>query len=141
MYLNTRLRHGAELVFANNTIIEPTTGFGLRSSESHRTSATVFRIYDNLFVGVEASRVLVFDGETAGETLDSLNNLEDAAQLYFTSAAGAGFVDPAQDDYRLRADSPARDTGAHTGFLGVVTDLRGIPRDSQYDVGALEYVP
>jgi len=48
------------------------------------------------------------------------------------------FVDPAGDDYHLRAGSPCIDVGLD---VGVTTDLEGHPRphDGGYDLGAYEY--
>ncbi len=65
------------------------------------------------------------------------------------------FVDPAGGDFRLKAGSPAIDTGGDLSGLGVVTDIEGVARPvdgdgqgnggtgdgSDYDIGAHEYQP
>ncbi len=50
------------------------------------------------------------------------------------------FVNPAADDYHIRAGSPAIDAGLN---VGVTTDLEGTPRPqgAGYDIGAYEFTP
>ncbi len=80
----------------------------------------------------------------------NLNDIDDINALSFASgnmAAAPGFVDPAQEDYRLRADSPCIDTGvpgssfdSFQDFYGNSRVLDGDVNDiNTADVGAHEY--
>jgi hypothetical protein len=74
-------------------------------------------------------------GQNAGSCLRE-NNLVRA----FADAAELAFVDRANGNYRLTADSaPAIDAGDTE--LGLSTDHDGDPRDSSPDIGADEYIP
>jgi hypothetical protein len=138
-YLNDRLQSSVNVVIANNTI-RTTSGQAFRSSGWHRTNrAPQFNIHNNLIVGASAASAIVYDDNATPQPLTTLYGVVETAQLYFASDAQAGFGDASSSDYRLRADSPARDAGVDTGAFGVVTDLRGLTRYVPYDVGALEY--
>jgi hypothetical protein len=141
VYFNEQLEHAGEVVVANNTILT-SSGQGFRASKLHRTRSTpTFRIYDNLFVGTTANTVMFYDDEQT-LPLTSLHTLEHGSQLYFADFVEPRFMDGPGADYRLRSDSPARDEGTDTGFLGIVSDLRGVARPpGAYDVGAFEFKP
>ena len=50
-----------------------------------------------------------------------------------------GFVDVLKYDYQIDSISPARGQG--NPFVGVLTDIMGVPRIPNYDLGAYQYVP
>ncbi|MCR5014158.1 MAG: right-handed parallel beta-helix repeat-containing protein [Bacteroidales bacterium] len=56
-----------------------------------------------------------------------------------------GFVDPENDDFHLREDSPCRDAGdmATPDYILESLDLQGLPRlaNGRVDIGAYEYSP
>ena len=72
----------------------------------------------------------LFQGHTPDELTTGNSNIE-AAPL---------FVDPANDDFRLQANSPAIDKGLD---VGVSIDLNGRPRPvgEGFDIGAYEFDP
>lgn len=60
----------------------------------------------------------------------------DLASLGVVQAQANDFLDPAQHNYRLSAQSSLRDAGTTTS---VTSDLDGTPRDQRPDIGAFEY--
>ncbi len=56
---------------------------------------------------------------------------------FFPQFIAPGAAEPDERDYRLEETSPAIDRG--TTISGIMTDLDGLPRDAQPDVGAYEY--
>jgi len=77
---------------------------------------------------------------SGGVNIDKDQNVRVSTNLAAQSASTVGFVDPAADDYRLGAGSPARDTGGSLTARGVVDDFDGVarPQGPAYDIGAFE---
>ena len=141
-----------ELHYANNTLVGCGAGnegacFHFYTfSEAYTPQVRTFR--NNLVVaGDAASYYLKRSGNAVVDGLD--HNLftgvpsPKATDLYLQDAqrveAPPGFVAAAAGDYRLSADSSARDAGAVVGF--VAADAAGTPRPqgAAFDIGAYEY--
>jgi hypothetical protein len=58
------------------------------------------------------------------------------------SADAVGYLDYDNDDFRLKADSPARNTGVDLSGFGMLDDFAGNPRgiEGSWEVGAFEYL-
>jgi len=78
---------------------------------------------------------------SGGANIDRDANVLVSHNLTASSASPSLFADAGADDYRLRADSAARDSGASLSSRGVTHDFSGVPRPQgpAYDVGAHEY--
>jgi hypothetical protein len=77
---------------------------------------------------------------SGGVNIDRDPNVQVSSNLAAQAVSAAGFVDPAADDYRLRAGSAARDAGGNLTASGVVDDFDGVarPQGPAYDIGAFE---
>lgn len=116
---------GAGFSFLNNTIVQPGRD-GMRMYSDESTGNT---FYNNLIAAPGGSCVYL---------LSSSIDWSESHNLCVSAVAGAGFVDPAGGNYRLRGDSPACDTGRDTSPCGVTDDLDGLSRYVPYDIGAYE---
>lgn len=115
---------GASYVFAHNTVVRA-GGAGLRLFGDRIAGSAVF---NNLFVASVNPMGI-------GGSVDAAT----AANLELASVPEAGFEAPAQNGYRLRADSVARDAGEKLAGFAVPLDHDGVVRDDPPDVGAYEY--
>lgn len=70
----------------------------------------------------------------------SHRNLILSNNLLLIDIAVAKFTDPASDDYSLRSDSPAVDSGISLSAVGITTDFLGVsrPQGPAFDIGAFE---
>jgi MYXO-CTERM domain-containing protein len=115
---------GSSYAFLHNTVVG-SKGASLRLFGALISGSAVV---NNLFVGNT-------DPLGVGGNVDATNQ----GNLELASPNEAGFVNVGADDYRLSADSPARDTGAVVSGFTVEADFDGVKRDSKPDVGAFEY--
>lgn len=116
---------GGAYIF-NNTIIDTNGGqvFG-----TYLNNAPGNVLYNNLVISPNEN----WDGIKGGDWTRSNN-------LWFRTIEEAAFVDPASNDYNLKAGSPAIDAGIDVSSFGIDTDHGHQPRPKgAYDVGAYEY--
>jgi hypothetical protein len=144
---DTRVYNNLIVGFAEHGIYANDQGLDLQAK---------YRFAFNTIVGSGQSGLTVFGGKLGpgyafsnavvgpapiaigGDVLDFVemaNQTADAADML-------GFVDPANRDFHLLADSPLRDAGVAAPELMLGEDLEGTPRDDGMpDVGALEFDP
>ena len=142
---------------AHNTIVQAADA---RWAVDIRDGATNTRVYDNILWSAHSFRgsISLGPGSRPGFTSDhnavvgrfTLTHGSSVIDLArwrdetgqpphsIVAAPGAVFVSPAGDDYRLRADSPARDAGLT--LAEVTEDIDGTPRPRgpASDIGAYE---
>ncbi len=105
------------------------------------------KIYNNTFIrdADAPSMYLIRDADTRNNIgkarPDSASLTPDANHniLCTTSQLAALLVDPANGDYRLKADSPAIDAGEDVGLDRDIVGTK-VPRGEAPDIGAYEYV-
>jgi parallel beta-helix repeat protein len=99
-----------------------------------------FTVYGRAVAGFESDYNVVMNRFTADDGSSTMSLAAWRALGYdahsITSTPAALFVDPANDDYRLRAGSPAIDAG--TTLAEAADDREGQPRSVPYDIGADE---
>lgn len=115
----------------NNTIVAPAEYGILFGNPAHSAND---RILNNFIVAAPTGQeVSIFPSLLAESSVTKLA----------ASVAAAGFVNAAENDYRLLSSSPAVDAGVDVSSYGVTTDIDGVPRPQGfgYDAGAFEFVP
>lgn len=128
---DSSLNAGTSIALLNNTIVSPAQhGIEFWSTGSTGNTAT-----NNLIVNPGTGSDYVFKKYASV-------SLPVTAPLHVATAAAAGFVNAAAQDYRLAAGSPAIDAGASVAAFSITTDLRGVTRPfgPANDIGAYEYV-
>jgi hypothetical protein len=126
-YTNLRVQPGSEIDIQNNTVIRPRE-YVLRTYDAD--SAVLFR--NNLMV-VDAGLKDVWR-EVQPKSYTESNNQR------YGDVASVSFVDPANHDYHIMSNSPARDAGANAS-ADFTFDMDNQTRsDGAFDVGADEYV-
>jgi len=117
---------GTGYYIMNNTIIEP-AGDGLYF-RSQSSSGNIF--YNNIVTDPGGDYTWYYSSASAAES----------SNVYAASTAAVGFINPAEDDYRLRLGSPAVDSGLDLSAYGLSYDLENTPRPigDAWDIGAYE---
>jgi len=131
---------GERISVLNNTILNSSTGGGISVPKDARQYTIKNNITDGILHGRDAE-------QTAGVVLE--NNLyTKLSWVQKPETLGANaiveedlsrlFVAPAEGDYRIRADSPARDAGTP---VPCTQDIDGVkrPQGRAFDIGAHEY--
>lgn len=110
----------------NNTIVDPTAE-GIRFRNDHGADN---RIQNNIVVNPGSSFI-----NTGGRA-----NVAISHNLLASTAAEVKFANPDEDDYSLRADSPAIRSGIDLSAEEITADARGRarPAGAAFDVGALQ---
>jgi fibronectin type 3 domain-containing protein len=123
---------GSYYSFYNNTIINPA-----RHAFWSMSEVTVTNFFNNLSVVPSLAHTDAFADSGAGATINTGGN------VLLRSLNDAGFVDPANHDYRLLPGSPAIDAGVSLAAadVPVLTDFQGNPRPhgGAYDAGFAEH--
>ena len=152
MTLN-RMPNSSSMTFVNNTVIGGSGGIfhffcdSLDGEQDYLIKNNLFADYDHIAQLIYADNYSYFNGQLGGNCPINgavfrghgiQDQLEIAGNLYAKNPSNAGFQNPQNENYRLRADSPAVDSGEDFSHL-FSDDLRHKTRDSNFDIGAYEY--
>ncbi len=123
----------SEFYIFNNTIISPRT-FGIRL---HDDVISSFKIYNNLIVNPGAYDII---GENSYQNISSGISFQSSNNLYKQEISEILFENSVNDDFDLKAGSPAIDAGLNLAYLGLTFDIdnRQRPYGSGFDIGAYE---
>lgn len=127
MSANHGMLAGTQVLIMNNTVVSPGTD-GIEFDPSNAVGSLA---YNNIVANAGTNSIDVM----GGASLTTSNN------YIVSSVAAVGFVDVANDDYRLSSSSGAIDYGTDLSSYGISDDLDGTsrPQGSAYDAGAFEY--
>ena len=125
---------GNSVYVLNNTIVNPRT-FGVRFASKKGSDN---RIQNNIIVSPGNYESY---GEDAYVQTEEYTNVTVSHNLSRQVLVDVKFKDPAMENYSIRRDSPAVDSGTDPYLKTVTTDYTGKvrPQGVSYDIGAYEY--
>jgi len=127
---------GNSIYILNNTVVTP-KNFGINFASDKGADN---RIQNNIIV---APGSYYLCGEDAYIQVWRHTNVLTANNLKSTTLAEIKFIAPASNNYAIRSDSPAVDSGINWNLGVAPVDYAGIsrPQGKSYDIGAYEFVP
>lgn len=121
-----------------NTVVGPGAGTGLLIGTDYVTATAINTLISGFSTGVTNASV-AGSTVTADHTLFDTNVLSTGNAVFTHNVFGpAAFVNPAQRDYHILANSAARDAGTPVFLIGTDFDGDHRPIGPQVDIGADE---